>query len=135
MVPLDVHLRHRRSDAKSLVRGLTGGHGDRGRSGVLRTRTAATVTGRHRRAEPDRELTVRSGGQPSSGGSAPVTVTLAPAIGAPVAASVTVPARVPVSPIGAALSNASASSRPSPYMLLSSAVPPHWCRPCRRRCR
>ena len=45
-------------------------------------------------------------------------------MGSPVSASVTVPARVPVSPTGAASTSARASRRPSPKTLLFAAVPP-----------
>ena len=54
-----------------------------------------------------------------------VTDTVAPAIGLPVDSSVTVPATEPVGPRGDRSTAASASSRPSPKTLLSSAVPPH----------
>jgi hypothetical protein len=57
---------------------------------------------------------------------APVRVSVALAIAVVVAASVTLPASVPESPVGASAISFSASSRPSPKTLLSSVVPPHW---------
>src|SRR5215510_12021354 len=54
----------------------------------------------------------------------PVACTVAPAIGAPVAADVTVPRRTPVGPRGDCATAARASSRPCPQTLLFPAVPP-----------
>src|SRR6478735_5927733 len=54
----------------------------------------------------------------------PSALTCAPEIGRPVAASETVPATVPTETRGAAVTAASASSRPSPQTLLFSALPP-----------
>ena len=53
-----------------------------------------------------------------------VVLTVAPPIPALVMLLRTLPATAPVGPIGEALTAASASSRPSPKTLLSSAVPP-----------